>query len=389
MITDLFNIATALAEQIGRPVAIDDPTMRLLAHTPHHGPVDPVRMQSILHLRAQHEPVQWVLAFLADATGEWVRVPTQERWELLSRVCAPVRHEGRLYGYLWVTDADSSVTEHELGLIVHAARAAARVLADQGIPPTAAVAWERSLVEDLLGSDRGARDSAARALASLCSLECPTTVLTLGTPPDASADSIYLALGRLAPQFPEHRLLSLVRADHTVVLVPTVGSRDVVDAVAAAARTEIGRVLGAEPVTAAGDEVSDLHGAPVSHRQARAILEHVVTGPDRPHHARWSALGIERLLLHIPESIAIDTLIPPRLVELMNDPGAADLLQTVSVYLDHACDVQASVAELHVHRTSVYYRLRRFQEISGFDLRDGQDVLTIHAALALARLRRL
>lgn len=48
---DLSDLATMLAERINRPVAINDPTMRLLTHTPHHGPVDPVRMQSILHPR--------------------------------------------------------------------------------------------------------------------------------------------------------------------------------------------------------------------------------------------------------------------------------------------------------------------------------------------------
>ena len=38
---------------------------------------------------------------------------------------------------------------------------------------------------------------------------------------------------------------------------------------------------------------------------------------------------------------------------------------TLETYLDHAGDVKSTAAELWLHRTSLYYRLRRVEEVAG------------------------
>lgn len=388
MQTELSAVAASLADQIDRPVAIDDPTMRLLTHTPHHGPVDPVRMQSILHLRAHREPVQWVLQFLAAEGGDVVRTPWNEQWSLLPRVCAPLRHEGRLYGYLWVTDPDESLTEAELELITQGARAAARVLADQGLPRTAATTWERSLVQDLLDEDEETRRAAARALVSSRSQKSPITVVTLDTGRGAqdAPDLAYLALGRLTHRFPDHPLLALVVEEHAVLVVPQTPP-DVTTQIAEAARAELAQVLRREVRSSSGAQVGSLLDAVHSYRQAMFTLTVLQRGSANDSHLRWEDLGLERMLLHVPAEVPLRDLVPSRLWPLLNDPAAEDLVNTVSVYLDHAGDVQSSVAELHVHRTSLYYRLKRFEDLSGLNMHDGRDRLAVHAAFTLIRQR--
>ncbi len=68
------------------------------------------------------------------------------------------------------------------------------------------------------------------------------------------------------------------------------------------------------------------------------------------------------------------------------DGGHEQLVLTLETYLDHAGDVKSTAAELWLHRTSLYYRLRRIEEVAGVDLNRGEDRLLCHVALRLSRL---
>ena len=41
---------------------------------------------------------------------------------------------------------------------------------------------------------------------------------------------------------------------------------------------------------------------------------------------------------------------------------------------------------MRLHRTSLYYRLQRVEELAGTDLKDGGERLALHLSLKLARL---
>jgi len=48
--------------------------------------------------------------------------------------------------------------------------------------------------------------------------------------------------------------------------------------------------------------------------------------------------------------------------------------------------VQRAARQLRVHRTTLYYRLGRAEQISGLNLRDGRDRLLLHLVLGLRRV---
>ncbi|MFD0853362.1 helix-turn-helix domain-containing protein, partial [Actinomadura adrarensis] len=60
--------------------------------------------------------------------------------------------------------------------------------------------------------------------------------------------------------------------------------------------------------------------------------------------------------------------------------------ETLAAFLDHAGSSPATAAALHIHRTSLYYRLRQIEEITGLDLGNGEDRLTLHLGLRLLSL---
>ena len=104
-----------------------------------------------------------------------------------------------------------------------------------------------------------------------------------------------------------------------------------------------------------------------------------------PPLARWDELRAYRLLTALPPT-AFDDL-PIGLRKLL-EGGHEQLVLTLETYLDHAGDVKSTAADLWLHRTSLYYRLRRIEEVAGVDLNRGEDRLLCHVALRLSRLQR-
>ncbi|MFC5834467.1 PucR family transcriptional regulator [Nonomuraea insulae] len=70
----------------------------------------------------------------------------------------------------------------------------------------------------------------------------------------------------------------------------------------------------------------------------------------------------------------------PVLTPLERADGSGRIL-TLEAYLDLGCDAQRTAALLHLHRTTVYYRLGRIAEILGVDLGDGLVRSHLHLAL--------
>jgi len=75
----------------------------------------------------------------------------------------------------------------------------------------------------------------------------------------------------------------------------------------------------------------------------------------------------------------------PGLEALLDLPEAAPLLRTLETYLELAGSAQATAEALHLHRTSLYYRLQRVELLAGTDLKNGTERLALHLALKVAR----
>ena len=99
-----------LSAQLDRSVLVDDASLRLLAYSPTLGSEDEVRRTAILTRETPR--VIRDLHFsqgIANATHP-VRTAPRPDIGLESRVCVPIRCQGALFGYLWLIDADQSLT---------------------------------------------------------------------------------------------------------------------------------------------------------------------------------------------------------------------------------------------------------------------------------------
>jgi DNA-binding PucR family transcriptional regulator len=136
--------------------------------------------------------------------------------------------------------------------------------------------------------------------------------------------------------------------------------------------------------TGAGAGVSAVHpgleSAVRAHREALVAARAAAAEPRLGPVARWPDLGVYRLLAE-PVTDASGHAGGP-LDALREHPG---LVVTLETYLDSGGDVQETARLLHLHRTSLYYRLTRIEQLADRDLKNGTHRLELHLALKLGR----
>ena len=397
MLAELQYLADDLALRLKRDVAIDDPRSRLLVHSAHHGQMDDARTESILRLTAPPEVVAWVITLRLDRSPEdVVRLPPQPKFVMMARVVAPLRSAGELFGYLWIIDAKQNLSDPDLEIVAEAAHLAAMVLHRQRLLDDLEAGRRRELLRDLMSGDQDVRKIAAEALKGMDGNPVgPIQALVLRVPPGISSDRqdvsliIDQALSRAARRtLPQTWCLHLGRVDHGLLVLPAGRpGQDNGGNIAAAARAEIQAGLAIGGVTSAlGDPVPDLENVGSSYAEARKALRVAQIIPGLGVHVNWAELGVYRILIHLPLHELPPDAIPPKLLALLDTSSGRELTHTVEVYLDEAASVRRSAEELNIHRTSLYYRLGRFAELTGLDLSNGGDRLAVHLGLKLARL---
>jgi DNA-binding PucR family transcriptional regulator len=129
-------------------------------------------------------------------------------------------------------------------------------------------------------------------------------------------------------------------------------------------------------------------GLGLAYRKARAAGRVAAAiGRDEPV-ARWQELGAYRVMVGMLGDRDPCQILPSSFRRLLDSGEAPVLVQTLENYLDLGGDARAAAELLYIHRSSLYGRLRRIEQIAGVDLRSGEDRLELHLGLRLWRLGR-
>jgi hypothetical protein len=378
----LQSLVDELSQLLASVATLEDRDFNLVAFSSQTGDLDSIRQQSILQRSSSGQVRSWFEQFgIATANGP-VRTPANPVDGIVGRLCLPARWRGVHYGYFWFLDERGGIDDDLLPTAMSIASRAGAALAQQ---------WrtrqdvELSL-QALLGPDLDLVEQAAGELedlnlirrntpvvALMCSLDpgrgrpeainvwrLPSQILvTTGVEGALSAVIPLRSVDDLSPALEAaSRIRELVgeRQDSTNPWTVAIGL--------GAARPDLRQVRGSwlEAKLAATAGGSDLRLSPV---------------------ARWSELGVYRLLACGPRAALKEAVLDPAVVRLLEQPSD-DLVTTAAVYLDHAGNVQKTAAELRVHRQTLYYRLKRVEEVTGLDLTLGRDRLVLHLGLTLA-----
>lgn len=394
---DLQAIVDALATTLARPVGVDDRRFGVVAYSAHIDSVDPVRLASILQREAPRAATEWLESLGISEVEDYLRVPANAELGMTQRVCVPIRFDGNLLGYLWLIEQSTVLTDRELQEVL-------RTATDLGVALYRVRMLQREDRErerDLVGRALGAwGDDPADAVDELMgrgllarSLHYSAIVARAHHPdgggtPDRIGVRLTSAVDQIRRSVAPGHLLVFIDGE---VLAVTF-AHDEEEEAGACARDLHARMT----ANLAGEEWRAVVGVGGSAQArgpdlARSFTQAVCAArlarqvPERGPVAMWDALGAYRVLAGIQSSEARE-LIPDALWTLLASPDAGTLVPTLACFLEHGGDARAAAEELYLHRSSLYARIRRIEEITALDLHAGDARLELHLGLRLWRL---
>jgi sugar diacid utilization regulator len=383
-----------LADELGRSVVINDPVVRVLCTSRHFGDEDAVRIRAILQRDAGPEAARYLLEL---GVTRWPRagvVPARPDLGMSARLCVPLRNRAELLGLLMVIDADHTLTPQEIARIEEVSKSAAALLERRRAAADGArVERDRELLRLLNGEAEERRQAVRAGIAAGWMVDAPQVVVTVveALRPAASRAEVDIALRTVlesAARRQQRPLLTVVR-DGRGTMIEAAGRVDVLGAIARAERmvVALGQLVSGDGVGGVGGVVPGLEEAWRSRAQAATAVRGSRLIPGCGPVVGWESLGIYAILLQLPGDAFGPALRPEPVARLLRHEKASRLVETLRTYLDYGGSVPRTAEALHLHRTSLYYRLDQVREITGLDIDDGRNRLLLHLSLLLEDLK--
>jgi len=369
------SVVDALSIALDRPILLDDATLAPLAYSRQWG-VDTVRSESILGRGASPEVRRALLAQgIERAEDDVMRTVAAPDLGMAERLCLPVRFESHVLGYVWLLEP-GDVTPSDLDQLRAAVCDIALLLATAGEP---IVSDESRLIEALRSPTLVRRQQAVVDARTRGLLTEDAVVLCLLAPQEPGAEAV--AAGR--------RLARRVSVGHAFAGTAPEGAAVILSLTDPALRTLEESDVATWAHSSAGPGVavglsgrtapSTLH---IASHEAGLALRIARAKPSADASVAWSALSADRLVAQLPPSALAD--IPDALAGLLQEEPV--LVETLAAFLERAGNVQTTAAALSLHRSGLYYRLRRIEDLTGLDLDRGDDRLLAHLSIRTTRL---
>lgn len=370
------GVVEALSVAISRPVLLDDPSLAPLAYSRQWGEIDGVRSKSILTRGAPPTVRDALMAQGIAEAADVVRTTADPVLGMAERVCVAVRSNKQLLGYIWILDPGATLSDEELDVARTAARRVARLMTES---VTRLVGDESALMLKLASEaveDREAAVADVRAQGALP--DGPVVLCLLGAVSDDVELTVvaHMAIRRLSVG---HAITGRL-ADGTAVLA-SLGD-PVLRTLHSGEVAQWLHRIAPEGVAVGQSGSAPLDGLHEAARHARVAFTVARSKPAARSFAAWPTLRADRLVAQLPRSWRDD--LPQDLARLIREHPP--LAATLAAFLDAGGDVKAAADATSLHRSGVYYRLRRIEELTGLQLDRGDDRLLAHLAVRAERL---
>ncbi len=375
-----------LSERLNRTVTVVDPDGNVLAYNTGTTVGDEMRLNTILRRSTPPVMHRWVMSLGIRTAHQPVRVPGNEELRSLPRLCCPLRSGRRLLGFMWIIDRDEDLSDEEMKLATATVDAVVELLVSREQAERERQAESARLVLALVSASDDVRMSTIDRIDRSCGfdLEKRLQVFVVGTHHDELAPSRVLHvtdwLDGIAGMVPRRLLYAETAGQVVFVLAHRLHDdlREIVDAVMTSAPSVVNPPtlhIGVSSVVSAIDGHRALREAQQCCRIAKAVERFGGV-------AFWDDAGVYRQLAAITQQVDLSEV--PTLLDVLDEHDAV-LSETLETFLDCAGDVAATCQTLFIHRTSLYYRLRRIESLLGVSLKDGDVRLRAHLEVKLRR----
>jgi DNA-binding PucR family transcriptional regulator len=391
------SIVDVLAQTLDRAVLLDDESLAPITHSRQFGQLDDVRMYSLLQRGILPEVKAKLFSIGIGTATEAFWTPALPQHAMMSRFCVPICSADERFGYLWVLDPERSLSDGGQELARQAGRDLQVVLDRRNADLRPAESYLQALLAQLLengtSSEQILQELQEKDLAQPDSrVSVFAFEPNVAGPSDPVQRTMSLRLRLIATE-PSHLWFAVAGQPTAIIAVSRPENRVNAQHVPPAVVRAIEAVYGRRPVIGWSGERVPISQAAQAFRNARLALTLAEIGASDNKVAVWTELDSWRTIAILADSYSrnpkdLAALVNPGIVDMV-ESGRDDLIHTLDAYLTHGCDARKTAEALHLHRSTLYYRLEKITEAVGGDLRDGEARFELMLSIRLANIARL
>lgn len=380
------DLANMLADQVGHSISIENDRFEAIANR-NIAAVDSARTYTIQHGRTNPRLIEALEVEYLPRIRETLRpvqLPVMPELGLeMERLLAPIVVQGEIYGYMWIIADVHALTPIDMMAIEIGATVAALLMLYQESLQTAEASLKGSMMAQLIEGE-GTSQTILRdqSLRYGVDLRQPWRMLLVniseGQP--SSSSRAYrtinhaLTVGKrqaVAAQF-AGQVVILARADEAI------------EELAAALVEQLENGKSGLKI-AISREFVGMDQVSAAHQQCHDVLAIGQRIDRRGRVHRFEDLGYIHTLFHAgPAGLSHNEHVP--ILRRLLDERGTDLFNTLETYLDAGGNSVQTSEALHIHRSTLNYRLARVREICAVDLSAPATRLNLQIALKLMRL---
>ena len=381
------ELAEMLADLAEHSISIENDRFEAIANK-NIAEVDSARRYTISHGRTNPQLIEALEGeYLPKirATLRPVYLPVMPHVGLeMERLLAPIVVHGDIYGYMWIIADVHALSPIDMMAIEIGATVAALLMLYQESLQAAEASLKGNLIAQLIeGDDSRQTILSDQALRYGLDLRQDCQLLMIGLrhtlPPQVTR--IYRSVNQILSHSEEEavaaqfagQVLVLLQADQDVeALAKTLAQR--------LARRGLGEMrIGISAVFSGADKVG------AAHQQCNEVLEIARRLRSQEQVQRFEDLGYIHTLFQAGRQSLERNAQVPVLRRLLAEKQA-ELFHTLETYLDAGGNSVQTADSLHIHRSTLNYRLARIREICAVDLSSPGTRLNLQIALKLLRL---
>jgi len=380
------ELAQMLADQVGHSISIENDRFEAIANK-NIAEVDSARRYTIQHGRTNLQLIEALEVEYLPKIREGLRpvqLPVMPELGLeMERLLAPIVVHGEIYGYIWIIADVHALSPIDMMAIEIGATVAALLMLYQESLQTAEASLKGSLMAQLIEGDGGHQTILSdQSLRYGVDLRLPYRMLLVsirnGQPPTSTR--AYRAINQVLTQVEAQAVAAQFAGQVAILAQADQDTQALARALIERLESERGGVaIGISSAMTGADKVG------ATHQQCNEVLDIAqrVKSALKVHH--FDDLGYIHTLYHAgPASLTQNPQVPV-LRQLLEERGA-DLFNTLETYLDAGGNSVQTAETLHIHRSTLNYRLARIKEICAVDLSSASTRLNLQIALKLMRL---